>query len=293
MALLGAGYGTRTRANSLEGCCAAVTPIPRVFQHNSRAATPAEQTAPRCTIDDRGLLSIESATIAVLTESGRVLHGASPERSPGARFSLSRSRDGHVVRLRQDVGEEMARAIERLVADEPPLDDPRSRPVHADDYARLLGVETPVEDAVAGPIYVFPERLDFEPPAPLVRSGTPEGDALVARLVAQGMPAAMRDMKFVDTGELWTPWCIALDGDEIGSVAFTVGHGPGSAEVGVATMRPFRGRGLASAATSGWATLPAIRDLHRFYSTSWSNDSSQRVTERLGLRLIGARFAIS
>src|SRR5688500_8945562 len=97
-------------------------------------------------IDDRELLSIESATIAVLTATGRVLHGASPERSPGARFALSRSRAGNVVRLRHDVGEETARGIERLVLDEPPLDDPKSRPVHADEYARLLGAETPVDD---------------------------------------------------------------------------------------------------------------------------------------------------
>ena len=229
----------------------------------------------------------------MLTEGGRALRGASPERSPAARFALSRSRDGHVVRLRHDVGEATAREIERLVADEPPLDDPRSRPVHADEYARLLGAEAPVEHSDAGPIYVFPDALVFEHPAPLVRSDTPEGDALVARLDAEGMPQAMLDMKFVDTGELWAPWCIALDGDEIASVAFTVGRGPGSVEVGVATMRPFRGRGLAAAATAGWAEHPAVRDLHRFYSTSWSNVSSQRVTERLGLRLIGARFTLS
>jgi hypothetical protein len=134
-------------------------------RHNSRAATPAEQHSMRTDIDDRELLAIESATIAVLTATGRVLHGASPERSPGARFALSRSGAGHVVWLRHDVG--------------------------------------------------------------------------------------------------------------------------------VATMRPFRGRGSAAAATAGWAALPAIRGLHSFYSTSWSNVSSQRVTERLGLRFIGTRFTIT
>ena len=245
------------------------------------------------TIDERELLAIESATIAVLSDTGRVLQGASPERSPAARFALSRSRAGNVVRLRHDVGEETAQAIERLAAEEPPLDDPRSRPVYADEYARLLEDEAPAEDSGAGPIYVFPDRHDFVHPAPLVRSGTPEGDRLVARLDEHGMPQAMLDMKFVDTAELWPPWCIALDGDEIAAVAFTVGSGPGSVEVGVATMPAFRGRGLAAAATAGWVALPAIRGLHRFYSTSWANVSSQRVTERLGLRFIGTRFTLT
>jgi predicted GNAT family acetyltransferase len=103
----------------------------------------------------------------------------------------------------------------------------------------------------------------------------------------------MVEMKFVDVGELWAPWCVALDGDEIASIAFTVGTGPASAEVGVATMPAFRGRGFAAAATAGWAAHEALRGRRLFYSTSWSNVSSQRVTERLGLRFIGTRFTIT
>ena len=239
------------------------------------------------------MLALESATIAVLTESGRALRGNSPERSPAARFGLSRSRAGHVVRIRHDVCEESARAIERLAVTEPPLGDPKAPPLYAEEYRRLLSTEAPVEQSDAGPIWVVPEPLDFQHPAALVRSGTAEGDQLVARLAEHGMPAAMLGMGFVDTGELWEPWCIALDGDEIASVAFTVGSTPLSAEVGVATMPAFRGRGFAAAAVAGWASLPALRGCHRFYSTSWSNVASQRVVERLGLRLIGTRFTIT
>jgi hypothetical protein len=244
-------------------------------------------------VDDRELLAIESATIAVLTDSGRVLHGASPERHAGARLALSRSRSGNVVRIRHDVGDETAGAIERLAASEPPLGDPRTSPVHVDEYRRLLAIEAPVEQSDSGPIWVFPDRLPFEHPAPLIRSETPEGDRLVAQLLKGGMPPAMVEMGFVDVGELWAPWCVALDGDQIASAAFTVGTGPASAEVGVATMPAFRGQGFAAAATAGWASHSALRDRHRFYSTSWANVSSLRVVERLGLRLIGTRFTIT
>jgi hypothetical protein len=241
---------------------------------------------------DIDLLRLETVTIWVLTESGRTLHDRSPERRPGPRMSLGRSRSGNAVWLRHEVDDEAAREIERIVATEPPAGDPQALPIHLDDYLRILGVGSMNEGDIGGPIYTLPGGLTFEHPAGLVRSGTPAGDRLVASLHEQGMPEALASLGFVDVGELWEPWCVALDGDEIASIAFTVGMASASAEVGVTSMVAHRGRRYAAAATAGWASHAELRGRTLFYSTSWSNPSSQRVTDRLGLRFIGTRFTI-
>ncbi len=92
-------------------------------------------------IGDGDLLAIEVATLFVLTESGRIQHENDPDRSAGPRLYLAGCESGNVVRIRHDVGEQTARAIDALVADEPPFSDPDSTPLHLDDYVELLAAE--------------------------------------------------------------------------------------------------------------------------------------------------------
>lgn len=65
------------------------------------------------------------------------------------------------------------------------------------------------------------------------------------------------------------------------------------AELGIMTPKAYRGRGMAAAAAAGWSRLGTLSTRALFYSTSRENISSQRVTARLGLRLIGANLAIT
>ena len=241
---------------------------------------------------DRDLLAIETATIFALTDSGRILRRNTPDHEAGPRFHLAWCTSGNVVRIRHDVGERTARAIETLAAGEPAFRDPDLAPVHLDDYVRILTAEAPVEKCDMGLIWTFPDRLDYEHPAALVRSETLAGDSLLARLTERGMPEALVALGFVDISEFWAPWCVALHGDGIASISFTVGVGEASAEVGVTTIPEFRGRGFAAAATAGWAALPAHGGRTLFYGAAKTNVSSQRVAQRLGLRQIGACLAI-
>jgi hypothetical protein len=250
------------------------------------------RSGPRSNLNDLELLKLETSTIFALSEAGRILHGRSPERGAGPRLSLCRSRAGNVLSLRHDVDDETAREIESVAAIEPALDAPGAPPVHLDELVRILRATPPDEREPGGPIYAFPERLGFEHSAGLVRSSTSEGDRLVAGLVKHGMPESLSSLGFVNVGEFWEPWCIGADGAEIAAIAFTVGMTAASAEVGVCSMVPFRGRGFAAAAVAGWASHPELRERTLFYSTSWSNVSSQRVTDRLGLRFFGSRLTI-
>lgn len=243
--------------------------------------------------DELSLLAIQAATLFELTEVGRMQHENTPDRSPAPRVWLAGCSSGNIVRIRQDVREDTARAIEALVASEPPMRDFHSMPAHLDECIKLLTAEAPVEQVGHGVVYSFPDTLHYEHRMTLVTSGTPEGDDLIAHLNAEGMPPNLVEVGFVDVTHFWPPWCIALHEGEIVSIAFTARLSMLGAEVGVTTLPAFRGRGFAAAATAGWASLPSLRDRALFYSTELTNVSSQRVADRLGLRFLGPSLTIS
>ncbi|HEX2376869.1 MAG TPA: GNAT family N-acetyltransferase [Gaiellales bacterium] len=168
---------------------------------------------------------------------------------------------GAVIRLRQDVDEDAAVLL------------------RADRIEREL---TFVVDHPTAPV----------PGVPIVMSGTPDAAELVARLESDGLPAGLAGMGFAGTGDLWEPWCAALDGDEIVSVAFAARLSPLGAEAGVATVPGNRGRGLAAAVTAAWSQHPQLAARACFYTTAEDNRSSRRVAERLSLRLLGATISV-
>jgi hypothetical protein len=244
-------------------------------------------------MNDVELLALETLTLFVLNESERILRSNAPDQPPGPRMRLAVSRDGGLVRVRYDVSEATARRIEQLAVEEPPLLGPDNHARHLEEYERLLAAEAPITHFDAGPILTFPATISYSHAAPLIASGTDQADELLVRLDRDGMPRPLADAGFVNTGEFWAPWCIALNEGAIASIAFTVGLRPTSAEVGVYTFTGHRGRGLAAAATKGWAELPALAGKTLFYSTSWTNVSSRRVAQRLDLRMLGGSLSIS
>lgn len=145
----------------------------------------------------------------------------------------------------------------------------------------------------AGVIYRLHNGLDHDAGARIVRGDTAEGRALLSGLADKGMPRSLLDAGFVGVGDFWEPWCVALDGEEIASMAFAARIGVSGAEIGVYTCPGFRGRGLAAAVTAGWSSLQSLTGRDLFYSTQTRNRSSQRVADRLGLIRIGASIRVT
>jgi RimJ/RimL family protein N-acetyltransferase len=238
------------------------------------------------------LRRIQAETLFELAGLSRLVRGTSPDRPVAPRVWIGGSADGNVVRVRVDVGADAAHTIEALVARERPLCAPADAPVHLGDYVRLLGAEAPVEEVSRELTYVFPAAPAHEHGMAVIRSDTNEGARLLAQLDADGMPEGLAAMGFRDSGDLWPPWCAVRDGGAVVSVAFTARLSASAAEVGVATEPASRGRGLAAAAVAEWASLPALEDRVRLYSTDAANGSSRRVAERLGLALLGPSISI-
>jgi hypothetical protein len=242
---------------------------------------------------DLDLLALGLTTGFIFDDEGRIMCDNAPDRSRGPRFRLCGCVAGNLVRFGRAVSEETARALEALASDEPPFIDPSESPRHHDDYRDLLAREAAVESEHLGLSWKFPEQLAYQHDAALVRSATPEGDALLQRLITGGIPSALVEMGFVSVDQFWPPWCMAVEEGDIASIAFAARLGPTAAATGLNTVPSFRGRGFGAAATAGWATHPALASRTLFYAAERTNYSSRRVTDRLGLEFIGMELSIT
>jgi hypothetical protein len=243
---------------------------------------------------DLDLLRTDVETLFVLDRRGRIVGTNSLDRPaiPAPRMHLAGCASGNMVFFRHDVQDGTVRAVQALADSEAPLTDVGAAMERGETYAALFAKDAGESRWEVGLTYLLPNTVEHSHAVPVVRSGTREGGRLLKRIRAGRMPAALRDVGFAAVDEFWEPWCAALDGDDIASLAFAARLGERGAEAGVTTVRGMRGRGFAAAATAGWASHPALDGRVLFYSTSIQNASSQRVPARLGLRLLGFSLSI-
>jgi RimJ/RimL family protein N-acetyltransferase len=234
----------------------------------------------------RDLLALQAATLFVLSPAGRIARLNSPDSDAPPRMYLSGCAEGWTLRLRHDVDAATVAEIEGLAAQEAPVTAPGATPRFAERYRALLGGGA-LSLHNYGPIHLLPQGTVWTRDAVIVAQGTPEGDALTARIARDGMPAALVEAGFADLSHFWAPWCVALADGEIAAVAFAARLSPRAAEIGVYTLKAFRGRGFAAAATAAWSTMPVLQERTLFYSTHRDNLPSQRVIARLGLPFLG------
>jgi len=248
-------------------------------------------TSSHDSISDLDLIALHADTFFVLGDSGRILSENKPDNSGGPRFYLAGCETGNVFQIHRDVDDAVAHELQMLTADEPPLFDSNSEPLYLGEYLELL---SPTEDQVGqGLNYVFPVDFSYETDKTLVISGTPEGDQLVAELETNdSIPEGLKSMGFRTPSDIWSPLCIGLHEGKIAAIGETVriGKKRGGSRRGHGAR--FTRTGFGAAATAGWALHPDIKKHVRFYGHAKSNNSSKRVTERLGLRYIGASLLI-
>jgi hypothetical protein len=234
-------------------------------------------------------LRIQRQTGFRLDARGRLLAVNSPEDVRPPRFVLAGCAAGNLASVSAGLDEATATDLLALAREEPAFWPPEAQPRHLGRYLAILGA---VEGEIELDHEMGPGLRQRNVEATLVMSDTAEGERLLESLRRGGMPAGLFDMGFVDVGEFWTPWCAALVGGEVASIAFAARLSDVGAAVGVATAPAFRGRGLAAAVVSGWTRLPALEGRRLFYSRRLSNRSSRAVVDRLGLTAFGLTLTI-
>jgi RimJ/RimL family protein N-acetyltransferase len=237
-------------------------------------------------------LDADFRTLFRLTDTDRIEAENDPDGSAGPRLWLGGCAEGNIVGIRADVPDDVARELEALAAEEPAFLHPAT-PVHFERYMTALSRHKPVERHNFGMVYTLPNGLTDTGGARLIGSDTPEGTTLLQSLSEDGMPPGLADLGFRDAADFWPPWCAAVVDGEIASIAFAARLSDVGAELGLATVKAYRGRGLGAAATAGWSRLRSLQSHTLFYSTDRTNASSQRVAARLGLRLRGATLRIT
>jgi hypothetical protein len=229
-------------------------------------------------------LAVDIGTKFVLSEAGRILRENDPIRSVGPRLFVAGCPAGNLAHVRHDVPDHAAIEILRLLAAEPPWLMPAARPLRFSGVIELLAKERPIASVEASLIYVLPRQQPAETVVRFICSGSDEGDALVEHFAKSGLPQRLVEAGFASIRDFWAPWCLALDGEAIATIAFAARLGERGAEVGVYTLPAWRSRGLAAAVTAKWSCHPELASRELFYSTTVANTSSRRVTARLGLR---------
>jgi GNAT acetyltransferase len=236
------------------------------------------------------LLSLHRRTTFVFDDRGRMVHETAPDRSRDKRIALSGCAEGNVVAIRDDLPDAVGDELEELLRQEPPLLAADRELRYLADYLRLCSLDGIVPLVQKGWLWVFPSAVRSAE-CDVVSSGTSGAEDLLERFDTAISPDLVI-RGFTDRSAVWDPWCAALVDGQIVAIAETVRSGPDGAEVGVDTASGFRGRGLGAAVTAAWSQHPGLEGRTLFYGTDIHNRSSIRVTERLGLRLVGSLFAL-
>lgn len=229
-------------------------------------------------LNDQGLLRIELDTGVTYDARGRMLLSNEPSetaRKPAQRVCLGRTRDGHVVTLRADVPDDVAKQIEDIVAREPTDFDLTAPPAGDTAIRSALAQHAPVSDDGSGPTYRFPDTIPTLGEA--IRLTDDNRD-----LVRETFPWLHRAYAV-----WWPAFTVIHDGAGV-AVCFSSRIGPQAMAAGTFTVPEFRGRGFASIATAAWGAAVRATGRIPFYGTSWDNLSSQGVARRAGLIMYGA-----
>lgn len=212
-------------------------------------------------LDERGRLKeSDGVTIASASEGGRMFIG-------------------------DKIPDPLADELRTAFSSRPPGGDPPSEPEVVSTCHGILEARIGSTTKRCGPYYVIPRGCSFISDV-LIETSVGEAPAHL-RAANPGNWEADEWGDLLDNS-LHGPWAMAVVGDRVVSICHTPRPmSPDAAECGTWTDPEFRGRGYAAATVVAWAAILEPTGRQLFYSTDSSNLSSQRVAERLGLRLIG------
>ena len=220
-------------------------------------------------------------TLYVLDERRRIVHTREPGAVHGPLFAFVRGVSTCAWAVRDDVPDEIARALAAAAPSGAPAPVSRDTPTFA-ARARVLLVDAASAHAqhveVAGPAYAFPDPL-------------PAGDGVRIDDEARLAPA-FRGWSPGEIAAGRAPLLAIVEDGVPGSICFCARRSAVAAEAGVETVEHARGRGLAPRVVAAWAAAVRAEGLVPLYSTSWENPASLAVARKLGLTMYASTWSV-
>lgn len=212
-------------------------------------------------------------------------------RIPGSDgVTVASATDGGLLFVGSKLPESVVEDLQAAFDGHPVAGDPNVEPVALRQLKDIIEYHVGPTGQRGGPYYVIPKGCTF---ASEVKIETSVGEPSPRLRAANPGNWEAEEWDDLLDNKLHGPWAIAVVGDRVVSIAHTpVAMSAEAAECGAWTDPDYRGRGYAAATVAAWAAIlhPTGREL--FYSTDAENLSSQRVAERLGLRLIGWTWSL-
>ncbi|MXX14242.1 MAG: GNAT family N-acetyltransferase [Gemmatimonadetes bacterium] len=203
-----------------------------------------------------------------------------PEDHPAPVVFIGRTRCGSVVRFRYDIPEALCQRVQTIIQAQPLSDNLYESPSYLAKVKDLLTPHITMDRQWMGPAYRFPDSLGVSPEVVQIDRDT-------AYLFEFGFSDLVPELDHCQ------PVVAIVEGDKAVSVCQSVRKSVEAEEAGVDTLLSHRGKGYAAQVVAGWAGAVRKQGRIPLYSTSWDNRASQRVAEKLGLRLYGVDFHIS
>lgn len=208
-------------------------------------------------------------------DAGRLLVVNEPSGAVAPRFFLGRTANGNLWWFRHDVDAALLNDLRALCESQPTSLDVAADLGNAAPFIARLAREEPVRKTEAGPAFHFPPDLSRG-------ERTVQVTADNATLLSPYLEAWRGDVSTC------APLVVALEDGKAVSICGSVRVTEQAHEAGVETHPDFRRRGHAARAVRTWART--IREMNRIalYSTSWENESSRALANKLGLIQFGA-----
>lgn len=228
-------------------------------------------------------MKIQTETLFVHDNNGKmtfVNDPTEPATRLAPRFFLGITTSGFVYRFRHDLPLLLTTQLEELIQSKQPPNNLKKTTIDTADIEDLLNTHKPIERIWNGPTYYFPKPLSVSPN--VVRA-----DKNNAHLFNATFPEMI-----VELDDIQPCMAYVVEGNAV-SVCQTVRRSSRADEAGLDTLEKYRGQGYGPLAAAGWAEKIKAEGKIPFYSTSWKNQSSQRVAEKLGLVQFGIDFHIT
>ena len=234
-------------------------------------------------MSDIELMRIEVDTLFVSDDDGRLRFINEPYGSgddPAPSLFVGTTRLGSVVRFGSDLPNDLCQRIDNLIGDRPHVGDFNQMPSYLDAVMDLIGPHLKTGRMWTGPAYRFPKSIKATDLGVRV-------DSKNSHLLEVEFADYIPDLARIG------PVSVVVENGKAVSICHSARLSADAEEAGVNTIPSCEGRGYATAAVACWARIVMEGGRIPLYSTSWDNLASQRVAQKLGLRMYGSHFHVS